>query len=66
MFSNAMWALNLDTAIKAFPSGPAQPWTKIQSDLPDALWAPRAGFSLVKVAGTILLFGGYTCVVIEE
>lgn len=56
-----MWAINLDAATTAITTGQPQSWVRLQNRS-TAGWSGRAGFTLVRYGGDIILYGGYKSV----
>lgn len=56
-----MWAINLDAATAAITNGQSESWVRLQNRS-TAGWSGRAGFTLVRYGGDIILYGGYKSV----
>jgi hypothetical protein len=59
IWSQHMWAINIDAATAAITNGQPQTWVRLQNQTGSSGWAGRAGFTLVRYGGDILLYGGY-------
>ena len=58
VWSQHMWAINIDAATAAISSNQPQSWVRLQNQTAGA-WAGRAGFTLARYGGDILMYGGY-------
>lgn len=57
IWSQHMWAINIDAAVAGIATGQPQSWVRLQNRT--AAWAGRAGFTLVRYGGDIIMYGGY-------